>query len=124
MGTKGADAAHSYHESTKHSEQSLRQNPHTLDFGNQPVPFKLYPDLAALPLTRDVPPLEFPALDAIAPVREAYGHGVPAERIPDLATLSRVLHFSAGITKSRRYPGGNMYFRAAPNTGALYHIDL
>ncbi len=49
---------------------------------------------------------------------------MPAERIPDLATLSRVLHFSAGITKRKRYPGGDMYFRAAPNTGALYHIDL
>jgi SagB-type dehydrogenase family enzyme len=124
MRTEGADAAHSYHELTKHSEQSLRENPHALDFSNQPIPFKLYPDLASLALPRDVPPLDFPAVDAIAPAHEVSRQEVRGERIPDLATLSRVLHFSAGITKHKRYPGGDMYFRAAPNTGALYHIDL
>ena len=124
MGTKDAEAARSYHESTKHSERSLLQNRHTLDFDNQPIPFKIYPTLEPLPLARDLPPLEVPALKAIAPLPEAPGQEDPSERIPDLAALSRVLHFSAGITKRKRYPGGEMYFRAAPNTGALYHIDL
>jgi SagB-type dehydrogenase family enzyme len=39
-------------------------------------------------------------------------------------TLAAVLYLSAGITKRRIYPGGEMYFRAAACTGALYHIDL
>ena len=62
MGTKSAEAARSYHESTKHSERSLLQNRHTLDFDNQPIPFKIYPTLEPLPLARDLPPLEVPAL--------------------------------------------------------------
>ena len=124
MGPKNAEAARSYHESTKHSEKSLLQNRHTLDFDSQPIPFKIYPTLEPLPLARDYAPLEVPALEAVAPPPEAAATEDPAERIPDLAALARVLHFSAGIIKRKRYPGGEMYFRAAPNTGALYHIDL
>jgi SagB-type dehydrogenase family enzyme len=39
-------------------------------------------------------------------------------------TLAEILFLSAGITKRRSYPGGEMLFRAAACTGALYHIDL
>ena len=42
---RDADAARAYHEATKHSERSLRSNPHFLDFDNQPTPFKLYREL-------------------------------------------------------------------------------
>ncbi|MEE8556303.1 MAG: SagB family peptide dehydrogenase, partial [Myxococcota bacterium] len=117
------EAARSYHQATKHSELSLRQNRHRLDFDNQPLPFKIYSTLEPIPLPHELPPLEVPALEAIT--------GAPgiapddsAERVPDLATLSRVLYLSAGITKRKRHPGGEVYFRAAPNTGALYHVDL
>ena len=42
------------------------------------------------------------------------------ERAPDLNTLERILHYSAGITKKIR----GHAFRAAACTGALYHIEL
>src|SRR4029077_18386685 len=42
----------------------------------------------------------------------------------DLRDLARILFFSAGITKQRKYPGGEIYFRAAACTGALYEIEL
>jgi len=35
-----------------------------------------------------------------------------------------ILYFSGGITKRRAYPGGEIYFRAAACTGALYEIEL
>jgi hypothetical protein len=38
--------------------------------------------------------------------------------------LARVLYYSAGITKVKRSRGGDVYFRAAPDTGALHHVDL
>ena len=44
--------------------------------------------------------------------------------VPDLGTLARLLYLSAGITKRKPYAGGELYFRAAACTGALYHIDL
>src|SRR3990170_4676950 len=46
------------------------------------------------------------------------------ECVPDLKTLGRLLYLSAGITKKVNYPGGEIHFRAAACTGALYHIDL
>src|SRR5208282_2083984 len=52
---------------------------------------------------------------------------VPAagsDLVPDLQDLARILYFSAGITKQRSSPGGEIYFRAAACTGALYEIEL
>jgi SagB-type dehydrogenase family enzyme len=48
----------------------------------------------------------------------------PADSVPDLHDLARILYFSAGITKQRAHPGGEIYFRAAACTGALYEIEL
>ena len=45
--------------------------------------------------------------------------------MPTLDDLAYALFYAAGITKRRVYPGyGEMLFRAAACTGALYHIDL
>ena len=62
-----------------------------------------------------------PALEAIA----ATAPREPRRLLPDLREVARLLHYSAGITRKKEYPGGQvMYFRAAACTGALYHIDL
>src|SRR5438128_12665712 len=44
--------------------------------------------------------------------------------VPDLETLAQLLFFSGGVTRSKRYPGGEVFFRAAACTGALYEIEL
>jgi SagB-type dehydrogenase family enzyme len=50
---------------------------------------------------------------------------VPKRNVtPDLAVLTSLLFFSAGITKRRQYPGGEMLYRAAACTGALYEIEM
>src|SRR5206468_7859743 len=59
------------------------------------------------------------ALSAIAQPAKPIG-----DAVPDLADLARILYFSAGITKSRAFPGGEIHFRAAACTGALYEIEL
>jgi SagB-type dehydrogenase family enzyme len=43
---------------------------------------------------------------------------------PTLAQLAAILYYSAGVTRRRAWPGGEMYFRAAACTGALYEIEL
>ena len=114
-------AALDYHERTKHDEARLRVEPHYLDWSNQPIPFKLYRSVESVPLPADVDTLtgtSTPALAALA----APLHG--EARALDLETLARVLFLGAGITKRKRYTGGEIYFRAYANTGALYHIDL
>src|SRR5262249_13820385 len=44
--------------------------------------------------------------------------------VPDLRALAQMLYFSAGITKKKTYPGGEICFRAASCTGALYEVEL
>ncbi len=122
MANRDVRAILEYHEATKHSERSLRASRHVLDWENQPLPFKIYRGLDPIPLPRDPPERAVPALEAIAWSPQATpGAG---ERIPDLAGLSRVLQLSAGITRRKRHPGGEVFLRAYPNTGALHHVDL
>ncbi len=114
-----------YHEDTKHSEWSVRASQHTLDWANQPAPFKVYQDLEPIPLLRDLPDAGVPALEAIAWAPPVATREVQQDRVLNLTVLSRILQLSAGITKTRNYPGGGkMGFRAYPNTGALHHVDL
>jgi SagB-type dehydrogenase family enzyme len=109
-----------YHERTKHSPASVRANRHRLDWAIQPLPFKIYDGVPALPLPRELGASAMPALQAIATPG-----GGDEVRAPDLRQLARLLHWSAGITRCTEYPGGQvMYFRAAACTGALYHIDV
>jgi SagB-type dehydrogenase family enzyme len=120
MKNRDTQATWKYHDGTKHSYWSIRSDPHFLDWANRPLPFKIYPTIEPLPLPRDVPQTGVAALSAIAqPLLPWSG-----EVAPDLPDLARILYFSAGITKQRKDPGGEIYFRAAACTGALYEIEL
>jgi SagB-type dehydrogenase family enzyme len=113
-------AAWKYHNGSKHSHSSIRNRLHLLDWANRPLPFKIYPTIEPLPLPRDVPQTGVAVLSAISePVRSSL-----ADSAPGVEDLARLLYFSAGITKQRTYPGGEIYFRAAACTGALYEIEL
>ncbi len=120
MTNRNLDETWKYHNGTKHSFASIRSHTHSLDWPNKPLPFKIYLTLDPIELPREVPPLETPLLEAIA----ATEIGVDAEAVPDLKDLVQLLYHSAGITKSKQYPGGEIHFRAASCTGALYEIEL
>ena len=120
MNNREIRAAWKYHDATKHSYWSIRNNPHTLDWATRPHPFKIYPKIEPLLLPRDVEQTGVTALSTIS-VREPLSR---TESVPDLQDLARIFYFSAGITKQRAYPGGEIYFRAAACTGALYEIEL
>lgn len=94
-----------YHSQTKHSYESVRKNTHFLDWPNQPLLFKTY---------RDLEPILLP------PERERTVVPAPV----DLESLRNLLYYAAGITRRRQYPGGQILFRAAACTGALYEIEL
>jgi SagB-type dehydrogenase family enzyme len=113
------EAAWSYHNGTKHSYASIRSSPHFLDWDNQPLPFKIYPALEPLALPPEVQQTGIAALSAIA---ESINPETNAA--PDLEALAQLLYLSAGITRHRKYPGGEIYFRAAACTGALYEVEL
>jgi SagB-type dehydrogenase family enzyme len=106
-----------YHDRSKHSLASVRAGAHALDWDNQPLPFKIYPGLEPAELPTDLPGSRRLALDAIG--------GVPSGPPPpiDVGALAHLLYFSAGVLRKRTYPGGEIFYRAAACTGALYHVD-
>ena len=118
MHNSDADVALRYHEQTKHSYESIRRDLHFLDYDNQPRPFKLYRDLEQTPLPDVGEPGRVSALDSLE--RASSTSSTP----PNLDDLGRLLYYAAGVTKKRRYPGGEILFRAAACTGALYHVEL
>ena len=120
MNNRDLEATWSYHDGTKHSLSSLYNDPHYMDFANQPLLFKIYSTLEPIPLPQDFPPSEVTGLSAIS-ARHTHPEG---ECILDMGTLASILYFSAGVTRRKSYPGGEMLFRAAACTGALYHIEL
>jgi SagB-type dehydrogenase family enzyme len=109
--------ARAFHDRTAHSRASVRTSAHALEWDIKPFPFKVYPDLPAVPLPRDFDPVVADALAALG-----------AEQPPARLTLERVaalLYFSAGVTKKKSYPGGGeVLFRAAASTGALFQTEV
>jgi SagB-type dehydrogenase family enzyme len=116
---RDSEVALAYHNATKHSYARVRNNRHSLDFNNQPIPFKIYPTLEPSPLPAEVRQTGVAALSAISEI-------VPPQTnaSPDLEAIAQLLYLSAGITRHRKYPGGEIYFRAAACTGALYEVEL
>ncbi|HEV2138051.1 MAG TPA: SagB/ThcOx family dehydrogenase [Nitrososphaerales archaeon] len=107
-----------YHEATKHSELSIRESGHLLDWGNRPSPFKVYKNLKAIPLPRDFLLPNEESLKAIGRIHPKVEGSV------DLHALAQLLFFSAGLTRVVKFNSGSYYMRAASATGALYPIEL
>jgi SagB-type dehydrogenase family enzyme len=110
--------ARRFHDETTHTPYSIRTGGHTLDWDNKPFPFKVYTDAPAVALPRDVDVVATPTLQALA------APAPPAARLT-LAALTALLYYSAGVTKKKTYPGGGeVLFRAAASTGALYQTEV
>jgi len=110
------EAALLYHNGTKLSWHIVNNVSHYLDWENKPIPFKIYSQLDGEKLPVDFPSSGVPAL-ADEPAKAG-------EFVPTRLDLARLLYFAAGITKRGVSPEGEIYFRAAACTGALYHIEL
>jgi SagB-type dehydrogenase family enzyme len=113
-------AAQNYHAGTKHPNGYLMDPSHYYHPSLEPLKFKIYQGTELIALPQPEGSLGMPALQAIAATALLPGN----ERIPTLEALSRILYYSAGVTKKIDYPGGEFYFRAAACTGALYHIEI
>ena len=116
MLNRDIEAAWRFHNGTKLTWEIVHNISHDLDFSNKPIPFKIYPHLKGEKLPQDFP---FSAVPALA--------GSPAqveEWVPTRRDLARLIYFAAGITKRGVFPGGEIYYRAAACTGALYHIEI
>jgi SagB-type dehydrogenase family enzyme len=118
------DAIHAFLRATDHAPNDVDdQYAGTLDPALRPRPDKRYPTLTPLPLppASELGPSDTPALTAIA---DAGASGATPRRALDLEALARLAYFTNGITKTIRRGDEAMAFRAAPTTGALYHLEL
>src|SRR5579883_1563639 len=92
---------------------------HVYHPSHRPTPYKIYKNASSIELTLDKNPTGVLTLNAISS-QESFGNTTP-----DLKTLAKILYFSAGITKKIKFSGlGEVDFRAASCTGALYHIEI
>lgn len=115
------ETAWHYHNGTKHPNGSLMNRFHFYNSANRPNPYKIYKDLPSITLPIQKSEKDFSALKAISGNIELKDEG----QIPDLNVLANILKFSGGITKTINFPGmGEVEFRAASCTGALYHIEI
>src|SRR6266446_2188605 len=111
--------AREFHDATTHTPHSVRTSGHTLDWDNKPFPFKVYTELPALAMPRELDPVPIDTLAALDPARRA------PTRALDLDRLATLLYLTAGVTKKKTYyGGGEMLFRAAASTGGLYQTEV
>ncbi|MBN2092220.1 SagB/ThcOx family dehydrogenase [candidate division KSB1 bacterium] len=103
-----------FQEETRYNRAKMTR--HSLDWKNQPEPFKLYPDVAFFELP--VPEKQSgPGLWQILQNRRSQ-RGYKSQNLT-LQQLSQLLWAIQGVTAQQ----GQYYFRTAPSAGALYPIE-
>ncbi|NHN47545.1 SagB/ThcOx family dehydrogenase [Halostella sp. JP-L12] len=117
--------AREYHERTKHSPRSVREDDFSLDHDNRPRPYKAYENLPREPL-RSVRPPQPPTLSVIAEAMAdpLSGAEQSPRATPDRETLATLCYAANGVVESIERQGRTLRFRAASCTGKLYHVDL
>ncbi len=121
MKNSDIEAAWHYHNGTKHPNGELLKRSHTYHAGLRPTPYKIYKGVQKIDLVLDKKTAGISTLDAVSTNPD-----FKIKNTVDLNILSRILYFSAGITKKIKFPPpiGEFDFRAASCTGALYHIEI
>jgi SagB-type dehydrogenase family enzyme len=112
----GEDLGQVYHQWSKPTYAGLLAK--SFHARPQPSPYKEYPDLPLIPLPA-VPAPGGPPLEAVIARRRSVREY--ADRPLTLSELSRLLHYSGGIT-DRRDP--TLAFRSVPSSGALFPIEV
>src|SRR5580765_324846 len=108
-----------YHESTKHSVESLRRTRHTLDWANMPEPFRHYEGVPVLDLPADPPARAISTLDVLQ------GESGKTLANDGPALLSQLVFYSAAISASKRVPssGSKYALRVNPSSGNLHPTE-
>src|SRR5213593_1548716 len=118
-GNHDVRVARAFHDATTHTPASIRTSGHTLEWDIKPFPFKVYTDLPTISLPRDVDLAEVDTLRALDPAARTEGGPLT------LGRLAALLYYTAGVTRKKTYPGGGeVLFRAAASTGALYQTEV
>ncbi|MDN3513958.1 MAG: SagB/ThcOx family dehydrogenase [Candidatus Brocadia sp.] len=108
-----------YHEDTKHSWEKLYQDHHSLDWANQPNPFRTYPDCPKIDLGS-----RFEKIDAPLSRLWSQNNVTPRDEPIALSTLSTLLYYSMAISAWKSYPGVEPWsLRVNPSSGDLHPTE-
>ena len=92
---------------------------HAMDWANQPLPYKTYPEIQPVPL---------PEIRGLYPGTLSHAAGIEdissSGRTLDMEDLSKILYLANGLTGKARQGGTDFYFRSAPSAGALYPNEI
>lgn len=113
MMLSGAD----YHWRTAYDRYKM--GGHLMDWAHQPVLFKTYPGIEAVPLPS---PSGFPETSLwslVAPCKSR-----PTSARLDSALMARLLHLAGGITAKSGHAEPVFYFRTNASAGALYPTEI
>jgi SagB-type dehydrogenase family enzyme len=109
-----------YHESTKHSAESLRGTQHYLDWANMPNPFRHYEGVPVVDLPADPPAPQISALEVLA---GKTGNTLARD---GAEFLSQLMFYSASISAAKRVsPTRDTYtLRVNPSSGNLHPTEF
>ncbi len=109
-----------YHESTKHSTESLRRSEHQLEWANMPDPFRHYEGTPVLDLPADSPSPQVSALDLLQ------GRAGAPSAADGPGFLSQLLFHAAAIsaTKVVEAAGYHYALRVNPSSGNLHPTEF
>lgn len=108
-----------YHEATKHSWEKLYQDNHTLDWSNQPDPFRTYPDCPKIVLGSSFEKMS-------GHVSKVWFHQniTPRSEPITLSTISTLLYYSMAISAWKSYSGIEPWsLRVNPSSGDLHPTE-
>lgn len=110
-------ASRTYHQSTSYDRQNMDRT--VLDWQNQPIPYKRYPE---------IPPIQLPDIREFYPGSLSHVTGSARESSSqyslNMEDLAKILHLANGLTGKTRQGTSDFYFRSAPSAGALYPNEL
>ncbi|HRW83090.1 MAG TPA: SagB/ThcOx family dehydrogenase [Methanothrix sp.] len=107
-----------YHQATKHSFTKMAPGPKTMDWANEPAPFRRYRGAELVELARPEPsPGEGPEFDL------ALSEGNVPPRLLSFETVSQLLFDSLAISAWRRAGGAAWALRVNPSSGNLHPTE-
>jgi SagB-type dehydrogenase family enzyme len=120
-----------YHQATKHTYHSVRENAHYLDWSNQPDPFRIY---EGAPVTVLAPEPGFPDAGTFGAMGALAGRPRTASEIDfddsnpiqlDAVWLSRLLWYSMAVSAWKKIPstGSRYSLRVNPSSGNLHPTE-
>jgi SagB-type dehydrogenase family enzyme len=112
-----------YHQSTKHTAESVRLHPHRPDPANKPYEFGIFEMLPPLPLPSGLLDMTAHTLDLMENGLAALpgAHLAPPQ---DLKTLATWLHFADGIASRKRLVTDTVFTRTCASDGHAFPCEL